>query len=273
MSLTLIAETFALLYHGKTEPDFTCLIEDAEKLTEDSVEQLEPKVRELEGTVKSWFPKRKIKEEEILEKLSEVEQQPATNIFERVVRLYELYDNRLGGEIPFTDFKIDKLAKQASTPNPRQLIQEMIYSLPPIYRPEKRILDDLSGGQFLVACAIIIGQLCGMFYLRPPSTTELHEFVPIFGEMVVIAAGSAKELGLDTQDVPTTPQQRKRPFKDGSPEGREYLTTDTKADTESFEESQEPYVKRLRPRQGRSSQTTDAKPMKKRRVGGRKRTT
>ncbi|KAI9155791.1 hypothetical protein HJFPF1_08380 [Paramyrothecium foliicola] len=295
MSLALIAEITALLYYGKPKPDPSDLDQDAKKSLEKLIEQLEPKLKDLESMNESWLEERlheilndflkelrlkikkikklkklsktlkksknlqkefrlKTKEKKRLKQISKLNQLPATNLSERVARVREINDSRINGETTFSNFQIDGLKKKDPAPSSRQTIEETIIQLPRIYRPNKGILKSLSESEFLVACAIYVGQLCGILYLWPPSATEIDDFVSIFWELedaINAAVEEAKEEGDDARNLGRMSRRRKRRFSSDASSDGKGPTTDIKPGSKPFEKTVQPTTpppKRLRQR-------------------------
>ncbi|KAI9148653.1 hypothetical protein HJFPF1_10694 [Paramyrothecium foliicola] len=243
----------------KIKPDFADLVQDAKKPLASLVKQLGPIFEELETTAELWLkewlsgsrkrlenlPKKswhKIKEEEnYLKRLSELEPRPTTNLSERTARVREIYDNQLGGETAFSDFQISNFGKRDQAPTSKQTIEDTILRLPRIYRPRRGLLRNLSDSQFLVACAIYCGQLCGIRYLWPVRTSNLEDFVLVFWEIEVAADAAMKEMAEEDNDAQNT-----RPISRGR---KRQLNTDSKLDGEDP-------TKDTKPRLNTSARTT-----------------
>ncbi|KAI9146615.1 hypothetical protein HJFPF1_13644 [Paramyrothecium foliicola] len=306
MSLALIAEITALLYYGKTKPNLADLDQDAKKSLEKLIEQLEPKLKDLEGTNESWLeeqlseilneledlPKKcrlkikkknklkqileickklknlpkgfrlKTKQEIKLKQLSELEQLPATNLSERVARVRKINDSRIDGETTFSNLQIDDLKKKDRAPSSRRTIEETMIRLPRIYRSKRRTLKSLSESEFLIACAIYVGQLCGILYLWPPSATDIDDFVSIFWELenaANAAAEEAKEDDDDAQKIGRMSRGRKRRLgSDSNSDGKD-PTTDIKPGSKPFKKTAQPSTsspERLHRRMSPSSKRT-----------------
>ena len=295
MSLALIAEITALLYYGKPKPDLSDLDRDAKQSLEKLIEQLEPKLKDLESMTESWLeeqlheilndflkefrlkikktkklrklsktlkksknlPKEfrlKTKEKKRLKQIAKLNQLPATNLSERVARVREINDSRIDGETTFSNFQIDDLKKKHRAPSSRRTIEETMIRLPPIYRPKMEILTTLSENEFLIACAIYVGQPCGIFYLWPPSATEIDDFVSIFWELedaVNAAVEEAEEEGDDAQNLGRMSRRRKRRFSSDASSDGKGPTTDKNPGSKPFEKTVQPSTpppKRLRQR-------------------------
>jgi hypothetical protein len=196
----------------------------------------------------------KTKEKKRLKQISKLNQLPATNLSERVVRVREINDSRIDGETTFSNFQIDDLKKKYRAPSSRRTIEETMIRLPPIYRPKMEILTALSESEFLITCAIYVGQLCGILYLWPPSATEIDDFVSIFWELedaVNAAVEEAEEEGDDARNLGRMSRRRKRRFSSDASSDGKGPTTDKNPGSKPFEKTAQPSTpppKRLRQR-------------------------
>ncbi|KAI9146684.1 hypothetical protein HJFPF1_13589 [Paramyrothecium foliicola] len=224
-SLSLVAEITALRYYGKIKPDFADMVQDAKKPIASLMKQLGPIFEELETTAELWLKEWLSDSRKKLEKLPK-------NSWHKI-KEEENYLKRLS-----------ELEPRPTT----NLSERIARDLP----PKKGTLRNLRDSQFLVACAIYLGQLCGIHYLWPVRASNLEDFVLIFWEIEVAADAAIKEAAEEDNDAQNTrpiSRGRKRQLNNDSKLDGEDPTKDTKPSLNNSARTTQPSTplpKRLR---------------------------